>query len=197
MPGAGNGGKADLRDKRRPVNKAFNAGSKNNLKICRGAMYDARVNTSDLDPRSAKLRLWSVESAGMKNIARQFSGFVSSLILRFTLVLLLIVSLLFATQAQPAASLAEMKPGGVCAEKQCTRGCCANTACCEIVEQQGVPHPAAPAPSKTLFQSADIAPCLRLLFIAPPERQSHLIIRDEASSVHTLSPLKLICIRLI
>ena len=42
-----------------------------------------------------------------------------------SLILTLIVSLLFVTQAQPLALTVEMKPGGVCAGMPCGHGCCA------------------------------------------------------------------------
>src|SRR6266853_4682205 len=57
-------------------------------------------------------------------------------------VLTLIVSLLFATQAQAFARPAETN----CAAMKCVRGCCPDIACCRKTGQHGAPDAPAPAP---------------------------------------------------
>jgi hypothetical protein len=114
-----------------------------------------------------------------------------------SLILTLIVSLLFVPQARPLALPVEMKQGGMCAGMDCARGCCTNRACCEMVEQQKAPPTPAPAPQSTPVQLVTIGPRADTLFLIPPTPRRPLVILDEASTPHTLTPLAVSCIRLI
>jgi hypothetical protein len=115
-----------------------------------------------------------------------------------SLILTLIVSLLFVTQAQPVATPVEMKPGGACAGVECVRGVCTNVVCCSTTEQQkGRPTPAPASQQQVDIQFAAIA--LRAYTILPPPSARKLVfaILDEASTAHSLSPRAASCIRLI
>lgn len=120
-----------------------------------------------------------------------------SMFAKTPLILTLIVSLLFVTQAQPVAIPVEMKKGGSCAGMDCARGCCANIACCKIVEQQKAPQTPTPAPQYTHVQLATIGLRAYTLLFVPPVPRRPLVILDEASTAHTLSPLAVSCIQLI
>jgi hypothetical protein len=114
-----------------------------------------------------------------------------------TLVLTLIVSLLFAMQAQPVTLPGEMKQGGICARMECGLGCCRNVACCNVAQQQKAPQTPAPAPQYSHVQLATIGLRVYTLLFIPPARERPLVILDEASTAHTLSPLAVSCIQLI
>lgn len=116
---------------------------------------------------------------------------------KITLILTLLVSLLFVTQAQLAPLPVEMKQGGACAGMDCARGCCTNMACCTVTEQQKVPPKPALASQPTHLQLATLG--LRVcipLFIPPAPRRSFVILH-EASTAHSLSPRAASCIWLI
>lgn len=117
---------------------------------------------------------------------------------RIPLILALIVSLLFVTQAQPMAMPVEMKQGGMCAGMQCLRGCCANTTCCAVVEQKQGPE--TPAPPQTQHHDVQfVAIELRAytLLLPPPAPRCPVVIHDDTWAAHTLPPLAASCIRLI
>ena len=120
-----------------------------------------------------------------------------SMLAKISLVLTLIVSLLFVRQAQPMAVPVEMKEGGMCAGMQCVRGCCANVACCTFSEQKQAPL--TPASDSQRFHVQLSAVVLRSYFVLfmPPARERPLVIPDDASTAHTLSPLAVGCIQLI
>jgi hypothetical protein len=114
-----------------------------------------------------------------------------------SLILTLIVSLLFVTQAQPLALTSEMKPGGVCAGMACGHGCCTNVACCKVTEQQKAPQTPTPAPQSTHVQLAALELRAYTILFTPPAARRSFVILDETSAAHTLSPLAVSCIRLI
>ncbi len=131
------------------------------------------------------------------NTACQLPNFTSSMFAKLSLILTLIVSVLFVTQAQPVTMPVEMKPGGACAGMQCVRGCCMNMACCKVAEQQKAPQTPTPAPQYTHVQLATIGLRAYDLLFTPPARERPLVIPDEARIAHTLAPLAVSCIRLI
>ncbi|EDY19527.1 hypothetical protein CfE428DRAFT_2703 [Chthoniobacter flavus Ellin428] len=117
---------------------------------------------------------------------------------RIPLILALIVSLLFVTQAQPIGMPVEMKQGGMCAGMQCARGCCANKTCCATVEQKQAPE--TPAPSQSQQQDVQfVALELRAytFLLPPPAPRCPVVIHDEIWTAHALPPLAASCIRLI
>jgi hypothetical protein len=115
-----------------------------------------------------------------------------------SLILTLLVSLLFVTQAQPAVAPVEMKPGGACAGMECVRGCCMNVVCCSTTEQQKAPPPPAPASQQHLdVQLGAIALRAYTILPTPSARKLVFVILDEASTAHSLSPRAASCIRLI
>jgi hypothetical protein len=116
-----------------------------------------------------------------------------------SLILTLVVSLLFVTQTQPAATPSEMKPGGACAGMECVRGCCEKVVCCNMMEQQKVPPTPAPASQQQHVDVQLAAIALRAYTILPtPSARKHFfVILDEASAAHSLSPRAASCIRLI
>jgi hypothetical protein len=117
---------------------------------------------------------------------------------RTSLILTLVLSLLFVTQAQPMALPVEMKPDGMCAGMQCARGCCANSACCTLSEQKQAPlTPLPPSQQHFHVQLATIGLRAYTLLFIPPARVRPLVILDEAGIAHTLSPLAVSCIQLI
>ena len=113
------------------------------------------------------------------------------------LVLTLLVSLLFATQAQRVTLPVEMKPDGVCAKMQCATGCCANKACCKVTEQQKSPQTPTSAPQYAHVQLAALELRAYTILLIPPAPRRSSVILDEASTAHTLPPLAVNCIRLI
>ncbi len=114
-----------------------------------------------------------------------------------SLILALIVSLLFVTQARPMVLPVEMRQGGACAQMQCAPRCCTNMACCKVMEQQKVPQTPAPAPQHDDVQFASIGLRAYTLLFMPPAPRRPFVILDEASTAHSLSPLAVSCIRLI
>ena len=110
------------------------------------------------------------------------------------LILALFISLLFVTQAQPVVLPVEMKQGGGCAGMQCVSGCCANLACCKVMEQQKTPQPPAATPQSNPVQLATIGLRVSSFLFRPPVRRHSLIVRDEAGAAHTLPPLAVTCI---
>ena len=130
--------------------------------------------------------------------ACQLPNFTRSMFAKLSLILTLIVSLLFVTQAQPVTMPVEMKPGGACAGRQCVRGCCANPACCTLSEQKQAPLTPVPAsPQHFHIQLATIGLRAGVFFFTPPARERPLVILDDLRTAHTLSPLAAGCIQLI
>ncbi len=120
-----------------------------------------------------------------------------NMLAKTSLILTLLVSLLFVTQAQPLAMPVEMKQGGSCAAMECARGCCANIVCCKVTEQQNAPQPPTPAPDHANIQLATIGLRAYTLLFTPPAPRRPFVILDEEGTVPTLSPLAVSCIRLI
>jgi hypothetical protein len=122
---------------------------------------------------------------------------IRSMFAKTSLILTLLVSLLFVTQAQPMTLPVEMKQGGTCAGMECASGCCTNIACCKVMEQQKAPKTPTPAPQYTHVQLATIGLRSYTLLFNPPAPRRPFVILDEASTAHTLSPLAVSCIQLI
>ncbi len=117
---------------------------------------------------------------------------------RTSLILTLILSLLFVSEAQPQALPVEMKPGGSCAGMDCRHGCCMNMACCRLAEQQKAPQTPAPASQHQIhLQVATIWLRAATLFFQPLAGEHRFVILDETSAAHTRAPLAVSCIRLI
>lgn len=118
---------------------------------------------------------------------------------RTSLILALILSLLFVTQARPVVMPVEMKQGGVCAGAPCARGCCANTVCCAAVEQKDAPQTPT-QPQQQLQQDVPFA-ALELraftLVFTPPAARRPIVMPDDIPAAHALPPLAASCIRLI
>ena len=132
------------------------------------------------------------------NTACQLPCFTRSMFAKLSLILTLLVSLLFATQAQPVTMPAGMQPGGACAGMQCVRGCCTNPFCCTLAEQKQAPLTPVPASQQHFHvQLATIGLRACTLLLAPPAPRRPFVILDEARTAHTLSPLAVGCIRLI
>ena len=113
------------------------------------------------------------------------------------LILTLLVNLLFATQAQRVTLPVEMKSGGACATKQCAPGCCTNKACCKVTERQKAPPAPAAAPQYAHLQLAAIGLHAYTLLFLPPAPRRPVVILDDTTAAHTLSPRAVSCIRLI
>ena len=117
---------------------------------------------------------------------------------RLPLILTLILSLLFVTQAQPIGMPVEMKQGGMCAGMQCVRGCCTHKTCCATVEQKQAPQTPAPSQSQqhnVQFVALEMRAYTFLL--PPPAPRRPVVIRDDTWTAHALPPLAASCIRLI
>lgn len=122
--------------------------------------------------------------------------FAVSMFARLTLILALIASLVFVTEARSVGLPVEMKQGGDCAARQCARGCCANVVCCATEEQKQSPQ----TPQQHLQQDLQLLAIeLRAytVLLAPPAPRHPLVIRDEIQKAHTLPPLAATCIQLI
>ena len=117
---------------------------------------------------------------------------------RIPLILALIVSLLFVTQAQPMAMPVEMKQGGMCAGMQCARGCCSKTSCCSTVEQnQSSETPASPQSQHQDVQFVALELRAFTLLLPPSAPRRPVVIRDDTWTAHSLPPLAASCIQLI
>ena len=127
----------------------------------------------------------------------QLSKRTRSMLAKTSLILTLIVSLLFVTQAQSVVLPVEMKQGGMCAGMDCASGCCANMECCKMMEQQKAPKPPVPAPQSTHVQLATLGLRAYTILFPPPAPRHPFVILDEAGTAHTLSPLAVSCIRLL
>ncbi len=127
----------------------------------------------------------------------QLSKRTRPMLAKISLILTLIVSLLFVTQAQPVALPVEMTKGGMCAGLDCASGCCANMACCNMMEQRKAPKTPVPAPQSTHVQLATLGLRAYTLVFTPPASRRPFVISDEAGTAHSLSPLAVSCIRLL
>ncbi|MEO6786213.1 MAG: hypothetical protein ABI318_08780 [Chthoniobacteraceae bacterium] len=116
---------------------------------------------------------------------------------KIPLILTLIVSLLFATQARSVVLPVEMKQGGMCAGMECMSGCCANMACCKMMEQRKAPKTPISPPQSTHVQLAALGLRAYTILLTPPAPRRLFVIPDEAGVAHTLSPLAAGCIRLL
>ena len=116
---------------------------------------------------------------------------------RLSIVFALMISLLFGAQAQRVMLPAEMKPGGMCAGMPCERGCCADMACCQAMEQRKAPPTPVPAPQPNEVPLATIGLRAYTLLFIPPAPRCPFVIPDEAGTAHTLSPRAVSGIRLI
>ena len=119
------------------------------------------------------------------------------MIAKTSLILTLIVSLLFVTKARPVVVPAEMKQGGTCAGVECVSGCCANVACCKMMEQGRAPIPPVAAPQSGHVQLATLGLRNFTILFTPPAPRWPFGIPGEASMAHTLSPRAVSGIRLI
>ncbi|MDR3406483.1 MAG: hypothetical protein P4L99_28625 [Chthoniobacter sp.] len=116
-----------------------------------------------------------------------------------SLILTLVLSLLFVTQAQTVVVPVEMKQGGGCAAMQCGAGCCANVVCCKVTEQQKAPQTPVPASpdNQAQVQLAALDWRAYTILFLPPVPRRPFVVSDEASTAHTLPPLAVSCIQLI
>ena len=131
------------------------------------------------------------------NVLRQIIASSRWQIPRIALLAMMITGMLFAAQAQPTATPAEMKPGGACAEMHCTQGCCANVACCKLTEQQRTSPPQAPARQAPHFPLEAAPTRLFVLFVFPPAPERWSSVPDTAATAHSPPPLTQTCIQLI
>jgi len=113
------------------------------------------------------------------------------------LILTLIVSLLFATQASQLTQPVEMKTGGVCARVPCAQGCCRNKTCCHVVEQQKSPQTPLPAPRDAVIPLGAVGLAAWTFLFVPPAVERPFVILDEVRAAHSIPTLASNCIRLI
>lgn len=117
---------------------------------------------------------------------------------RISLICMMIVSLLFVTQAQPMVMAVEMKQGAACGAMPCAGGCCANKACCKVSEQKQAPQtPALPRPQHQHGQFLTLELRAFILLLPPSAPRRPVVIHDDSWTAHTLPPLAANCIRLI
>ena len=116
---------------------------------------------------------------------------------RVSLILTLILSLLFVTQARPAVMSVEMKPGGMCAARPCVRDCCANITCCAAAERKDAPQTPTPAPHQQDVQLTALELRAFTFLFTPPAPRHPVVIHDDTWTAHSLPPLAVSCIRLI
>ena len=108
-----------------------------------------------------------------------------------TLILTLLVSLLFATQAP----LRSERSASACAK--CVLACCADKACCAMSGQQPAPRTPAPVVPRNDAQLAAFELLDFPLLYALPATERTFVILDEACADHALPPRLAGCIRLI
>jgi hypothetical protein len=116
---------------------------------------------------------------------------------RASLILTLIVSLLFVTQARPAVMSVEMKPGGLCAAVPCVRDCCTNVTCCAAAEQKDAPQTPTPTQHQDHVQLTALELRAFTILFTPPVPRHPVVIHDDTWTAHSLPPLAVSCIRLI
>jgi hypothetical protein len=124
-------------------------------------------------------------------------GRIHFMFARISLILTLIVGLLLATQPSAIFRPVEVKRDGNCAGGKCWRGCCANMACCAKTEQRNAPPAPGPAHQQVPVQLADLGLRIVIRLFTPPVRMQAFGVPDEASVVHSRSPLAVTCIQLI
>ena len=130
------------------------------------------------------------------NTARQVPNYSRSMFAKTSLILTLIVSLLFVTQARPVANSRALKMPS-CVAMVCTKPCCANMPCCATQPQRDPAPEQAPAPARGGVEPAFIAAHTFSFLYALPAPERRFVIRDEARATHTLPPLAATCIRLV
>ena len=130
------------------------------------------------------------------NTARQLPVCTRSMFAKTLLILMLIVSLLFVTQARPEADSRAVKIPS-CLAMVCMKPCCANMPCCATQPQRDQAPEQAPAPVRGGVELAAIAAHTFSFLYALPAPERRFVIRDEACAAHTLPPLAASCIRLI
>jgi hypothetical protein len=115
---------------------------------------------------------------------------------RFSIVIVLILSLLFGAQAQPAPQPVEAKMPG-CAAMKCMRGCCPSMMCCAL-KDQGTPQPTPmPAPQRDGLDLAALGLfTTSFLYVLPPV-EAKVMVAQDAANPHALPRLAVSCIRLI
>ena len=130
------------------------------------------------------------------NTACQLPARIRSMFAKTLLILTLIVSLLFVTQARPVADSRVVKLPS-CVAMVCMKPCCANMPCCATQPQRDPAPKQAPAPSRGGVELAAIAAHTFSFLYALPAPERLFVIGDEARAAHTLPPLAATCIRLI
>jgi hypothetical protein len=144
-----------------------------------------------LNDRGAEI---SFQSANEKNLLL-FARSGIAMLAKTPLILALVASLFFSTQAFPFTSPVEIKKGD-CAKMECAMGCCANKTCCAAMQQHRAQQPIHETSRLDLqlaaIGSRDFAP----LYFLPPALRS-FVIRDDARAGHTPPLLAVNCIRLI
>ena len=130
------------------------------------------------------------------NTVCQLPARIRSMFAKTTLILTLLLSLLFVTQARPAADSRVVKLPS-CVAMVCMKPCCASMVCCATQPQHDPAPEQAPAPSRGGVELAGIAAHTFSFLYALPAPERRFVIRDEARATHTLPPLVATCIRLI
>jgi hypothetical protein len=131
------------------------------------------------------------------NLTCQHPTRIHSMFAKTSLILALIVSLLFVTQAQPVVLPVEVKQGGACAGMQCARGCCTSTACC-APQEKNAPQPAPmPASQRAGADLAAIGLFTALFLHVLPPVEAKITAAQEAAIPHKLPRLAVSCIFLI
>ena len=130
------------------------------------------------------------------NTACQLPARIRSMFAKTTLILTLLLSLLFVTQARLAADSRVVKMPS-CVAMVCTKPCCANMPCCATQPQRDPAPEQAPAPARGGVEPAFIAAHTFSFLYALPAPERRFVIRDEARATHTLPPLAATCIRLV
>ena len=130
------------------------------------------------------------------NSACQLPARIRSMFAKTTLILTLLLSLLFVTQARPAADSRAVKMPS-CVAMVCMKPCCANMPCCATQPQHDPAPEQAPAPARGGVELAALAAQTFPFLYTLPAPQRRFVIRGEACAAHTLPPLAATCIRLI
>ena len=116
---------------------------------------------------------------------------------RAHIILVLLLSLLFTTQAP----IATAQPTGAkmpgCAMTTCISGCCSQMACCARSRQDPRHEEQTPAPHRINLEFVALGQQDFSVLYALPSAARRLVPREEAQGTHTLPRLAATCIQLI
>lgn len=115
---------------------------------------------------------------------------------RLSIVIVLVLSLLFGAQAQPASPPIESKMPS-CAAMKCMRGCCPSMVCCAPQEKDAPQRTPMPVPQRDGLDLAALGLFTNWFLYALRPVEAKVMVAQDAAIPHALPRLAVSCIQLI